>query len=293
MISPAAGLESRMMSPTGPFVKELDRHAQFGSLGRVCRLGLATRGNTHLDPEDVLHAIDRGINYLNWCTHPDGMSAAIRQLGPRRKEVIVAAQLYARTADEAEREIEGYLAELQTDYLDALTFYYLGSEHEWQTILAEDGAMPLLDNMKSAGTVRAVGVTSHHRDFAAELAKTGRIDCLMIRYNAAHRGAETDIFPVTQPLDLPVVSYTGVRWGALLESTPDDPPHFTPPPAPAWYRFTLCHPGVTVSLTAPNGRTELDENLKLLDDWIAPSEKEHEALCDHGDRVRRHAGSFH
>ena len=182
MISPAAGLESRMMSPTGPFVKELDRHAQFGSLGRVCRLGLATRGNTHLDPEDVLHAIDRGINYLNWCTHPDGMSAAVLQLGPRRKEVIVAAQLYARTADEAEREIEGYLAELQTDYLDALTFYYLGSEHEWQTILTEDGAMPLLDNMKSAGTVRAVGVTSHHRDFAAELAKTGRIDCLMIRY---------------------------------------------------------------------------------------------------------------
>ena len=67
---------------------------------------------------------------------------------------------------------------------------------------------------------RAIGVTSHQHDFAAELANIGRIDCQMIRY-------------------------TGVRWGALLENTPDDPLNFTPPPAPDWYRFTLCLPGVT------------------------------------------------
>ena len=282
-----------MTNPSGPFVTEPDRYARFGSLGRVCRLGLATRGNTHLDPDDVLYAIDRGVNYLNWCTHPDGMSAAVRQLGTRRKEVILAAQLYAHTADEAEREIEGYLAEMQTDYLDALTFYYLESDHEWQTILSDSGAMKLLEKMKTAGTVRAIGVTSHQRDFAAELAKTGRIDCLMIRYNAAHRGAETDVFPVTGALGLPVISYTGVRWGALLEPTPDDPSHFTPPPAPDWYRFTLCHPGVTVSLMAPNGRTEMDENLGLLDDWRGLTGKEYDLLRDHGDRVHRHAGSFH
>ena len=204
-----------MTNPSGPFVTEPDRYARFGSLGCVCRLGLATRGNTHLDPEDVLYAIDRGVNYLNWCTHPDGMSAAVRQLGTRRKEVILAAQLYAHTADEAEREIEGYLAEMQTDYLDALTFYYLESDHEWQTILSDSGAMKLLEKMKTAGTVRAIGVTSHQRDFAAELAKTDRIDCLMIRYNAAHRGAETDIFPVTGALGLPVIYLWGLFWYAV------------------------------------------------------------------------------
>ena len=250
--------------PPKSFRERPAQYADFPPLGKVSRLGLATRGNTALEPEDILHAIERGVNFLNWCTHPDGMSAAVRQLGPRRKNVFVAAQLYAHTADEAEREIDGYLAELQTDYLDALTFYYLESKYEWQTILAKNGAMPLLEKMKTVGTVRAIGVTSHQRDFAAELANTGRLDCLMIRYNAAHRGAETEIFPVTKALGLPVISYTGVRWGALLENTPDDPLNFTPPPAPDWYRFTLCHPGVTVSLMAPNGRTELDENLSML-----------------------------
>ena len=41
-------------------------------LGRVCRLGLATRGNTSLEPDDVEHAVDCGVNYLNWCRHADG-----------------------------------------------------------------------------------------------------------------------------------------------------------------------------------------------------------------------------
>ena len=52
----------------------------------VCRLGLATRGNTRLTGDDVLVALERGLNYWNWCGHQDGMADAIRQLGPRRKQ---------------------------------------------------------------------------------------------------------------------------------------------------------------------------------------------------------------
>ena len=139
---------------------------------------------------------------------------------------------------------------------------------------------------------RAIGVTSHQHDFAAELANTGRIDCLMIRYNAAHRGAETEIFPVIKALGVTVMSYTGVRWGALLENTPDAPLNFTPPPAPDWYRFTLCHPGVTVSLMAPNGRAELDENLSMLKNWRGIDDTEYAQLKSHDDRVHKHASAF-
>ncbi|HAA74880.1 TPA: hypothetical protein DCE37_07165 [Candidatus Latescibacteria bacterium] len=43
-------------------------------------LGLATRGNTHLDPEDVHHAVDRGENSLNWCGYSDDRSCAISEM---------------------------------------------------------------------------------------------------------------------------------------------------------------------------------------------------------------------
>lgn len=268
------------------------QYADFPLLGKVCRLGLATRGNTALEPEDVLKAIDCGVNYLNWCTHPDGLSNAVRQLGSRRKDIFIAAQIYAHTAEEAKREINGYLTEMQTDYLDALTFYYLEKKSEWEIIISNNGAMKILDKMKSDGTLRAIGVTSHQRDLSSELANSRKVDCLMIRYNAAHRGAEADIFPTTKALHMPVISYTGTRWGALLEGTPEDPKDFVPPSAPDWYRFTLCHPEVTVSLMAPNGRKELNENLKLLENWRGINSSEYAMLKEHGDRVHKHATAF-
>jgi len=278
--------------PPKNFRERPAQYADFPPLGKVCRLGLATRGNTSLEPEDVLHAIDCGVNYLNWCTHPDGLSAAVRQLGSNRKNVFVAAQLYAHTAEEAQREIDGYLKEMQTDYLDALTFYSLQTEDEWKTIVSKSGAMNLLAKMKNKGTVRAIGITSHQREFAARLAKSGLLDCLMIRYNAAHRGAEEEIFPTTKSLEIPVISYTGLRWGALLENSPSDPPGFMPPRAIDCYRFTLCNSAVTVSLMAPNGRTELEENLDLLNDWRGLDTGEYEKLKEHGNRIRRHAPPF-
>ena len=42
---------------------------------------------------------------------------------------------------------------------------------------------------KRDGVVRSLGVTSHQRPLAAEMARSGLLDALMIRYNAAHRGA--------------------------------------------------------------------------------------------------------
>ena len=68
--------------------------------------------------------------------------------------------------------------------------------------------------------MRLLGLTSHQRKLAAETARSGLLDLLMIRYNAAHRGAETDIFPVTDALGLPVVVYTCLRWGTLLRLDP-------------------------------------------------------------------------
>src|ERR1700689_3957391 len=104
----------------------MERTALLGDgLPVVCRLGLATRGNTHLSAGDVEFAIERGINYLNWCGHPDGLSGAIARLGGGRKEIVLAAQFEARSAGDAEREMAAMLEELKTDYLDVLTLYYV------------------------------------------------------------------------------------------------------------------------------------------------------------------------
>ncbi len=262
---------------------------QFAS---IRRLGLATRGNGHLTDDDIAHALDRGVNLLNWCGTPDALSRTIASLGSRREHVMVCVQFEARTADEARNELRQILNELRTDYIDVLTFYYVEEAAEWQEISGPGGALEYCRAAQRAGEVRLLGLTSHQRPLAAEIARSGLLDLLMIRYNAAHRGAERDVFPVTDQLRMPVIVYTCLRWGALLRRTPDDPPGFVVPRAPAWYRFALQNPSVTVALMAPDDRAELEEDLTVLDAPGPLSAAEYEGLAQHGLRVRKHGGGF-
>jgi len=270
---------------------------QFVDLGhgtpRVCRLGLASRGDRRLRAKDVHLAIDRGIGYLNWCGSPDGMSQAIRELGGKRESVVVATQVSARSGRETERELEEILREIESDYLDIATFYYVEEESEWEEIIAPSGALSAMEKARREGKVRMLGLTSHQRKLAAKAVETGVLDMLMIRYNAAHRGAEKDVFPATDRLKNPVVTFTALRWGALLEHTPEDPPGFRPPSAVDCYRFVLSNPSVAVALTAPGDREELEENLTLLSDWRGMIQEEETAIRAHGDRVYKNAGSFY
>jgi predicted aldo/keto reductase-like oxidoreductase len=266
--------------------------ANFGPLGPVCRLGLASRYDCVLTPDDIHHALDRGVNFLNWPGTADVLSGVVAGLGPRRRDVVVCAQFEARTAADARAELDRMLDDLQSSYVDLLTFYYVEAEAEWQQLLAPDGALAYCREAQRAGRVRLLGVTTHQRPLAAAMVQSGQLDALMTRHNAAHRGAEAELFPLTQARGVPVVAYTALRWGGLLQPTPDDPPGFVVPRAPAWYRFALQHPAVTVALTAPHDRAELDEDLTALDGPAALSAAEYEVLAAHGQRVRKHAGQF-
>jgi len=152
--------------------------------------------------------------------------------------------------------------------------------------------MEAVEDARNLGKVRLRGLTTHQRAFGTKLLDSGKLDLLMIRYNAAHRGAEQDTFPVTYERGIPVVAFTAQRWGALREHTVEDLPGFSPPPASAWYRFALHNPSVSVVLMAPLNRRELDEDLALLDEWRPPSAEELETMLEHGARVRKHAGRF-
>jgi len=275
------------------FEANLQRYTTRSPLGKLCRLGLATRGNTHLTADDVLAAVERGVDYLNWCGHADGMSAAVRQMSPDlRRSVKLAVQLEARSAAATRQEIEQMCKECGTDYLDVVTYYYVEHTDEWSEIVAPGGAAEALESLRAEGTIRAIGLTSHQRGLAACWAASGRLNLLMLRYNAAHRGAERDVFPICDRHGVPVIAFTGLRWGALLQGTPDDPVGFTLPTAAECYQFVLAHPLVNVALMAPDNREELEANLKLLDHWRGLSASRYAEIATHGDRVRSHAGMF-
>lgn len=264
----------------------------------VCRLGLASHGQTALTPDDILYALERGVNFLSWPGEAEGpdaadaYSAAIASLGSLRSGIAVCVQFGARTAAEAAGELRSILATLHSDYIDVLTLYYVERPEEWREVTGAGGALGYLRDAQRDGAIRRLGITSHQRRLAADIARSGLIDALMIRYNAAHRGAEHDIFPHSDASGVPVIAYTALRWGGLLRPTPADPPGFAVPLAPEWYRFVLQSRSVAVTLAAPHSRAELEEDLEVLQAPGPLLQEEYDRLAAHGARVRKHAGRF-
>jgi hypothetical protein len=89
------------------------------------------------------------------------------------------------------------------------------------------------------------------------------LDLLMIRYNAAHPGAEQDVFPHLAPRSPAVVAYTATAWRKLLRLPKGRTGRV--PTAGDCYRFCLANPHVDIVLTGPRTAAELRENLSAID----------------------------
>jgi aryl-alcohol dehydrogenase-like predicted oxidoreductase len=121
--------------------------------------------------------------------------------------------------------------------------------------------------MKKKGLIRFVGLSSHNRKMLGELAGEGEFDVLHFRYNAAHRGAEIEIFPYLneeREKRPGTVTFTATRWGQLLKAK-KMPAGEKPPTAADCYRFALSNPAVDVCMSGAKTVEEMRENLALLE----------------------------
>ena len=228
---------------------------------RVSRLGLgAYYGIPTRDVERAYH--EHGINYFFYGSiKRRGMKHAIRHLArSAREHIVVSLCLFTARPDKLRASCEACLRELRLDYADVLT---LAMRYQHPEPRAMDAARQLL----AEGRVRCLALSGHDRRLFAQLARQGArspFDVLMLRYNAAHRGAEDEVFPLLPAQHRPgVIGYTATRWGHLL-----DPRWMPPGEAPLTpaqcYRFTLSHPAVDLCLTGPSNGRQLDEALQAL-----------------------------
>jgi aryl-alcohol dehydrogenase-like predicted oxidoreductase len=118
--------------------------------------------------------------------------------------------------------------------------------------------------LRQRGLVRYLALSSHDRPRVAKLAAGGDFDILHFRYNAAHPGAERDVFPHLGAGDRPgMVAFTATSWGQLLNPQRVRGGERVPS-ASDCYRFVLTRPEVDVCLTGPANAAEMDEALRAV-----------------------------
>jgi len=246
-----------------------------GRLGVACSYGAPT--------EAFEEAFDRGVNYFYWGSmRKEAMAKAIRTIigNGRRDELVIVLQSYSRSAILMEALFRQGLKRLGIETADVLL---LGWHNKPPSRRIVDRALA----MREKGMFKYLAVSGHHRPLFPELAEDGRYDILHVRYNAAHRGAEDEVFARLAEGDRPgVATYTATRWGDLLKGA-KMPAGEAPLRAADCYRFAMSHPAVDVCMSGPKDLAQMREALEALE--LGPlTEEELVRIRRIGEHIHRH-----
>lgn len=166
-----------------------------------------------LDPQQsgevVAHALDLGINFFDTAncysagTGEEYLGRALKKLTARDK-VVLASKVYfndghlSRAA--IEREIEGSLRRLGTDYLD---LYII---HRYDATTPPEETMRALDDLVKAGKVRALGASAmygfqfHNLQLLAKENGLTPFVSMQNHYNPLYREDERELIPICRQM---------------------------------------------------------------------------------------------
>ena len=177
---------------------------RYRTLGRtgvsVGEIGMGCEGFLDKPYEQVRELVDimeaGGVNCIDLYTpNPDFRSNLGRALRGRREKFVLQAHLctiwkdgqYKRTRDIAEvREgFEDQLRRLETDHVEIGMVHYVDSMADWEQV--ENGpVMAYARELKAAGRIGCIGLSSHNPQAALAAVNSGLIDVLMFSVNPCY-----------------------------------------------------------------------------------------------------------
>lgn len=229
----------------------------------VGRLGISSSYGL---PGDALErAFERGVNYIYWGSRRlASFGEGLKRLKPQRDRFTLVIQSYTRMASLMAWSLERALRALTFDHADVLL---LGMWNKPVPPRILDAARQL----RQRGLARFLAVSTHQRALVPSIAAASDFDIVHFRYNAAHPGAEQDIFPRLPALNRPgMVAFTATSWGQLL-GTPAFlvggrplPKNERAPTATDCYRYVLSRSEVDICMTGPSNAARMDEAFEAL-----------------------------
>jgi predicted aldo/keto reductase-like oxidoreductase len=253
---------------------EFEKRRFLGKTGlSVGRLGVGSSYGA--STETYEEAFEKGVNYFYWGSfRKTSMARAIRNIvgKGKRDDLVIVIQSFSRSASLMESFYRKGLKALGIGMADVLL---LGFHRKPPSSRILDRAL----TMREKGMFRFLALSSHNRTLFPLLAESRDFDLFHLRYNAAHRNAEEEVFAKLPLTNRPgLVAFTATRWGDLLKPR-KMPPGEAPLRGADCYRFVLTHPSVDVCMTGPKNIQEMREALIALE--LGPLNNEEMA------RVRR------
>ena len=184
-----------------------------------------------LNPDEsetiIKHALDLGINFFDTAntysagTSEEYVGRAIKR-NIQRDKVVLATKVYFNeghlSKGAIEKEIEGSLKRLGTDYIDL----YIIHRFDYSTPIEE--TMEALHKLVKAGKVRALGASAMYGyqffnlQLAAEKNGWTKFVSMQNHYNLLYREDERELIPICQQFNVSLTPYSPLAAGRLARS---------------------------------------------------------------------------
>lgn len=176
----------------------------------------------------IKHALDLGINFFDTAncysggTSEEYLGKAIKN-NVARDQVVIASKVYfndGRLSKEAiNREIDGTLRRLGTDYLDL----YIIHRFDFDTPIEE--TMEALNGLVTSGKVRAIGASAmygyqfYNMQLAAKEHGWTPFSTMENHYNLLYREDERELIPICKQMGVSLMPYSPLAAGHLTRPT--------------------------------------------------------------------------
>ncbi len=184
-----------------------------------------------LNPDEsetiIKHALDLGINFFDTAntysagTSEEYVGRAIKR-NIQRDKVVLATKVYFNeghlSKGAIEKEIEGSLKRLGTDYIDL----YIIHRFDYSTPIEE--TMEALHKLVKAGKVRALGASAMYGyqffnlQLAAEKNGWTKFVSMQNHYNLLYREDERELIPICKQFNVSLTPYSPLAAGRLARS---------------------------------------------------------------------------
>ena len=168
----------------------------------------------------VRRCLELGITYIDTA---NGYTTSEERIGKaiagRREEVIIATKSGERTREGLKEHLKLSLERLRVEYIDLYQFHGVSDFETLKVVLDPNGPMAVLQEAKSAGLIKHIGISSHQIDVAKEAVKSGRFEAIMYPFNFITCEPADGLLPLAREHDVGFIAMKPLAGGMLDNAT--------------------------------------------------------------------------